>query len=315
MPVGQIELEKYNAKTWWRSALLGFFLGLAIIVPGVSGATIALIFAMYESLIYAIGNLFKDFKKCFRYLLPIGIGAVVGVAVGFVGVQRLFLTFPFVLVCLFGGLMAGATPAILDNLKGAKLKAFDIILLIVGVIIPITIAVVALFWNPVQNSQPLTFGVVRMIAYLVLGFVISLTQIVPGLSATALLMAVGEFGRMLTSLHVSYLIENPLVILLFISCAIGFFIGLILISKGISELIAKNKVRCFALISGLSIGSIISMFLSADIVNEYKVWSMGVSPLQIIIAVLLFIVGFLLSLALVKLELKKHQKTNNIEKN
>lgn len=75
----EIALIKYNKKTWCKSALLGFFIGLAVIVPGISGSTVAIIFKLYDQFLYAVGNLFKQFKKCFMFLLPIGIGMVVGV--------------------------------------------------------------------------------------------------------------------------------------------------------------------------------------------------------------------------------------------
>ena len=66
----QIQLIKYNEKTWGKSALLGFFIGLAVIVPGISGSTVAIIFKLYDQFLYAIGNLFKeglpDVQRCRR---------------------------------------------------------------------------------------------------------------------------------------------------------------------------------------------------------------------------------------------------------
>ena len=59
----EIALIKYNKKTWCKSALLGFFIGLAVIVPGISGSTVAIIFKLYDQFLYAVGNLFKKFKK------------------------------------------------------------------------------------------------------------------------------------------------------------------------------------------------------------------------------------------------------------
>ena len=44
----EIALIKYNRKTWCKSALLGFFIGLAVIVPGISGSTVAIIFKLYD---------------------------------------------------------------------------------------------------------------------------------------------------------------------------------------------------------------------------------------------------------------------------
>lgn len=106
----EIALIKYNKKTWCKSALLGFFVGLAVIVPGISGSTVAIIFKLYDQFLYALGNLFKQFKKCFVFLLPIAIGIVIGVLLGFIAVKKLLELLPFAIVCLFAGLMSGAFP-------------------------------------------------------------------------------------------------------------------------------------------------------------------------------------------------------------
>ena len=101
----EIELVKYSKKTWTKSAVLGFFIGLAVIVPGISGSTVAIIFKLYRQFLYAIGHLFDQFKKCFVFLLPIGIGMVIGVVSGFIGVKALLEILPFAIICLFAGLM------------------------------------------------------------------------------------------------------------------------------------------------------------------------------------------------------------------
>ena len=97
----EIALIKYNRKTWCKSALLGFFIGLAVIVPGISGSTVAIIFKLYDQFLYAVGNLFKQFKKCFIFLLPIGVGIVLGLFLGFFTVQKLLELLPFAVVGLF----------------------------------------------------------------------------------------------------------------------------------------------------------------------------------------------------------------------
>ena len=78
-----IVIEKYDRKGFIKSSLLGFFIGLAIIVPGISGSTIAILFKLYDKIIYAISNIFKKFKICFIFLLPIIIGLLIGVLLGF----------------------------------------------------------------------------------------------------------------------------------------------------------------------------------------------------------------------------------------
>ncbi len=64
-------------------------------MPGISGSTVAIIFKLYDQFLYAVGNLFKQFKKCFIFLLPIGAGIVLGLLLGFFTVQKLLELLPF----------------------------------------------------------------------------------------------------------------------------------------------------------------------------------------------------------------------------
>ena len=57
-------LKYKNGKEVAKSGVLGVFIGLAVIVPGISGSTVAIIFKLYRKLLFAIGSIFKKFKKC-----------------------------------------------------------------------------------------------------------------------------------------------------------------------------------------------------------------------------------------------------------
>ena len=109
-----------NAKDVARGGLLGLFIGLAIIVPGVSGSTMAIIFKLYDKLIYALGNIFKRFAACVKFLLPVVIGAAIGFLLGFFAIQQLMALVPFTVVGLFAGMTIGAFPAVKDEIQGEK---------------------------------------------------------------------------------------------------------------------------------------------------------------------------------------------------
>ena len=111
------DLKYRNPKEVARSGILGFFVGLAVIVPGVSGSAVAIIFKLYEKLLYAVSNILKRFKLCFLFLLPILFGAVLGFVLGFFGVKELLNILPFATPALFAGLMLGAYPAVTAEIK------------------------------------------------------------------------------------------------------------------------------------------------------------------------------------------------------
>lgn len=71
---------------------IGILLGAGAILPGISSGVICVIMGIYDKLIDAIFNLFKDFKKNFLYLLPIGLGGIIGVFL-FGNILKLYLMF------------------------------------------------------------------------------------------------------------------------------------------------------------------------------------------------------------------------------
>ena len=58
----------------------GIFIGIANIIPGVSGGTLAVSMGVYSKIIDAINNMVKDFKNSIKTLLPYGIGIIIGIA-------------------------------------------------------------------------------------------------------------------------------------------------------------------------------------------------------------------------------------------
>ena len=313
-----IALIKYNKKTWCKSAILGFFIGLAVIVPGISGSTVAIIFKLYDQFLYAVGNLFKKFKQFFAFLLPIGVGLLVGVLLGFISVKQLLDLIPFAIVCLFAGLMCGAFPAVKDELKGAQRTGKRVALFCVGLLIPVAVGCISA-WLTTAGEEAVTdrFAQVQwwhVVLGLVIGYVVGVTQIVPGLSASAFLMAVGWFGSLVDSVSMTYWLANPAIFFLYASLGIGFLAGLFTFSKFLTYLFGKVRHTAYSMIVGLSLGSILSMFCNGDIIETYTTWGQnGANVLDIVLGIVLFAVGVVGAYWLVCYQRKKDAE--NIEKN
>ncbi len=314
----EIALIKYNKKTWCKSALLGFFVGLAVIVPGISGSTVAIIFKLYDQFLYAIGNLFKKFKQCFAFLLPIGIGIVIGVLLGFITVKQLLELLPFAIVCLFAGLMTGAFPAVKDELKGAEWNAKRILLFCAGLLVPVALGCTSAILTAKGGVSSDVFADVawwQVVLSVVIGYVVGVTQIVPGLSASAFLMAVGWFRSIMDSVSMTYWQGNPAVFLVYAGLAVGFLLGLFTFSKLLTLLFGKARHTSYSMIVGLSLGSILSMFCNGDIIEVYLGWaSEGIAWLDLSLGLALFAVGVVGAYLLVRYQRKKDAEGAKIEK-
>ena len=307
-----IVIEKYDRKGFIKSSLLGFFIGLAIIVPGISGSTIAILFKLYDKIIYAISNIFKKFKVCFIFLLPIIIGLLIGVLLGFFAIKELLKLIPFAIVCLFAGLMIGSSKTVFDEIINEKINIKRITLLIVGLIIPILISVLST--TLVESNESATFEIILWYEYplsLLLGFIVSITQLVPGLSATSFLMSVGYFNKIINSISLTVIKTNPLVLIIFLLLIIGFILGLFFVSKLINYIFKIARVTFFYLISGFVVGSIVSMFYNPDIYVTYKSWMSGESyALDLTLGIIFFIVGIILAFLFYIYEKKKKSLQN-----
>ena len=121
-------------------------MGVAEVIPGVSGGTIAFITGIYEDLInsiksvdqYVISDILKfRISKVWKavngpFLLNLIIGMVIGLLAGIVGVTKLLHSEPEILWALFFGLIVGAIPLMFSTIK--KKSAFNFIPFIVSAI-------------------------------------------------------------------------------------------------------------------------------------------------------------------------------------
>lgn len=235
-----------------KNILLDFFKGIAIgtgaIAPGVSGGALAVIFGIYEKITYAIGNILRDFKKNFLYLMPIGLGSVVGVLVFSNVFKYLFEHYNSEIRYLFIGLMVGTFPSLFKtaNKKGFK-KSYIIIFIIAFLITTLFSFMENGGIGSVSSSSP---SIIQLIFY---GIVVGVGTIIPGVSSSVILIYIGVYDMVLdavASLNIPFLI--PL--------GIGFVLCFLLLSKVISLLFLKAYGFTHYGILGFVVGSIIPIF-------------------------------------------------------
>ena len=297
-----LDLKYKSTKEVIISIVLGFFIGLSVIIPGISGTTIAIVMKVYDKLLYSFANLFKRFKICFIFLLPIGIGVIFGFLIGLVIVKLLLERFPFPTICMFIGLMAGTYPIIQKEIKTHKANGKRISLFTVGILLPIAISLITIFITTERTLDNLNFW--HYLMFLGVGILIALTQIMPGLSATALLIVLGYYTVLLESIGIEMFTKLN-VLAVFAVMVVGLVIGIVLFSNIIRRNLMHHRVSFFYLICGLSLGSMISVFTGGECFEIYKTITASNWYIIILPGIATFIVGFILTFLLYLYE-KKH---------
>lgn len=290
-----------------KDGITGMAIGTAIIVPGISGGTIALVFGAFKKIVDAVDNLFtKFFWKNLLILLPFLIGSIIAVAALVFPFQLAFEYCLFSIICLFAGFIIGSLPGIVDQVKEKKPSKLNIVQLVIGFIIAGIIGVFSVIFDFYSGISAL-FSERQWYLYLVI-FVVGVFGatglIVPGFSGSMLLMVIGFYQPILDLVDFSNFWANMLLLFVF---ALGVLVGFIIFSKLMNKLITNHKRSTLFVVIGFILGSLVSIFVNSQMFAYFRD---GFWLLDYILAPILLIVGLGLSILFV-MYTRKHQESEN----
>ena len=250
----------------------GIFIGAGAIVLGVSSGVLCVIFGIYEKLLDAVLNFFKDIKHNIKFLFPIALGVGIGVLL-FSNILNYFLyEFPVQTKSIFIGLILGTIPSLIKEVNEKEtFKPQNVFYLLIALAIGIITVMLENRMHIVSNVDGMS------IMYLIMcGAIMSIGIVVPGVSSTIILMLLGTYSVYLQSVANLYL---PVLI----PMGIGLVLGSIIVMKLTKKLLEKYYAQTFYSIIGFTIGSI------------FVLLPQGMTLLETILCVLCIILGVYIS--------------------
>lgn len=235
--------------------LAGTVFGIANVIPGVSGGTLAVVMNVYDKLIDSIANFRKHWKQSLRFLLPFLVGAGAAILLFSKLVKFLLDNFPMQVNFFFIGLILGSIPMIAGKaLKNTKVKPAHIACLLLG----FGVMVGMFFLSPNESAAAETqLSVPLFFMLLVSGFIAAVTMIIPGISGSLMLLVLGMYNTVITAVSDIGTLNNILILLPFgFGVLIGFFAG----TKLIAICLRKAPKVTYCLILGLVVGSLLPVF-------------------------------------------------------
>ncbi|MFO7636204.1 MAG: DUF368 domain-containing protein [Clostridia bacterium] len=235
-----------------RKFLLGGFMGLAGLVPGVSSGTVAVMAGIYADIIHAVGGIFHRKEKKLRHLLflvNVFSGMVLATLFFARFIDHLLTIYPGEMKMLFIGLIIGTTPSLYRKATGNAFKPVYLVPLTVSFIL-----VVALGLARPEATDPITTLTLANAAMLFFaGFLSSGAGLVPGISGSMVLLLIGMYSTMIV--NIKEFNFPPLVIL-----ALGALVGLVVFSRSIHYLMQRHQRITYSAIIGLFVGSAVSIW-------------------------------------------------------
>lgn len=267
----------------------GFILGVANIIPGVSGGTLAVTLGLYETILSCVNNFFKDIKKNITTLLPIGLGIFVALISTSKLVTFALANYKAPTIFLFVGLIIGGTTLLTDKVKG-KHSVSNIIVFIVTFLI-----VIALNFLNIKslNTSLDNINLMSIIVLLLVGFIASSAMIIPGISGSFILMILGFYEKIIATLsNLTNLKELSNNLIILVPFGIGVLMGILFMARLITTLIEKDEAKTYHAIIGFVLSSVIVLILQ---IGKFT-FTFG----NIIFCIFTFFWGFFLSKAIEK---------------
>lgn len=250
-----------------KDILRGIAIGIANIIPGVSGGTMMVSMGIYDEVICAVTGVFKHFKESVRTLLPYAIGMGIGiVGLSFV-IGYLFAEYPLQTAMLFIGLIFGGLPLIFPKVAGKKPRIAEIVVFVAffGLIIWMQ------FWGE-GNSQVLAVEPKTMVTLFFVGALAAATMVIPGVSGSMMLMSLGYYTPIIDHINAFVI---ALVTLDFgtvwycmgilMPFGMGVLLGIFLIAKLVEHLLKQYERMTYFAILGLVTSSPIAVLAGMNL--------------------------------------------------
>lgn len=283
----------------------GAVFGIANVIPGVSGSTMAVIMGIYEKIIEILSNVIKGIKKNWLFIILFFAGIILGILGGATVITIALEKMPIPVILLFCGFVIGGLPSQTAEVK----KGLKNPVCYVTFISTLALAI-GLSYLPIGSSVDLAvLNVCTVLFLFLIGFVCSAAMIIPGISGSLVLMSIGYYQPIMNA--VSSLVTFSDFwhdILILLPFGIGCIAGILLLSKLLKLLLEKFRLPSLAAILGFLVAS-------PFLVVKEGLFDANVTfdTIQIVIGVVLLILGALFTFILTQYQRqsKTHDSNDN----
>lgn len=263
-----------------------FIVGLGIIFP-ISASYLAIGLGIYKRILEDINSLKKSIKKDFRFLLTVSLGIVFSALVSCLLINFTLKKFPVATLLCFTGLIIGGVPELFKKTK-KDYRVVNFMWMVLGILLLVGISFLKTNGEVVLQTNALGLSKIFGAGALAAG-----SMMIPGVSGSALLVIIGFYEPMLAiiseTVKFTNLGTNIPIIAIF---GIGMIVGVLIVSKLMGYFLEKHEIKTYFAVIGFVGASAINIIIS---LLDYTCGNV-----QIIIGLLLFILGFVLSFKFLK---------------
>ena len=273
----------------------GCIIGVANIIPGVSGGTMAVMLNIYDKLIDAFTGLRRHFKQSIKFLLPVLLGAGIGIVLFSKLIEYMIVNHPLPTCFFFIGLILGSLPLVFRRGLETKLRLPSFIPLILMLGLMTALAFVKTSGAETANTGfELNFG-----SWMFLfggSAVAAVCMIIPGVSGSMILMVFGLYSTVIGAISdLTKHFMNSCMILL--PVGLGVIAGIVCGAKLIDICIKRFPQMTYFAIIGLMLGSPLVIFMKFQSQSQaQEINNFTFTAVNITVSVVVCLVGIAIAL-------------------
>lgn len=282
-------------KEFIANILRGMVIGIANVIPGVSGGTMMVSMGIYDKLILVLTHFIKRMKEAVALLVPILVGMLLSIAIfAKIFSEILFPRFPLQTNLFFIGLILGGLPVIYGKVKGNTIRIPQIIAFVLFFAMVVGFACVG---EGGGSSADISFSVGNVAKLFGVGIIAAATMVIPGVSGSMIMMILGYYNTIIDTINdfinalkafdIAAMLDTFVVLVPF---GIGVVVGIVAVAKLIEFMLKKFPLVTYWAIIGLIVASPLAILIMMEIGT--------VGFVEIITGVVLLAVGFFISLKL-----------------
>ena len=268
----------------------GFIIGVANIIPGVSGGTLMMSLNIFEDIISSVSHFFSNIKKNFWFLFYIAFGVLIALIVMSRVVTYSLAHFNVQTILFFIGLIVGGVPMLLKNVKNKKIDYK----LLLSFIVPFVLVLFMTFYDGsvgvIDFTNLMIFDYIKLF---LVGVIAAGAMVIPGLSGSFLLILFGYYEPIMNTIKMftsfNDIFSNGIILFTF---GVGVLLGLFIIIKLVEYLLNRFRVQTYYAILGFVLSSIVSILY----INFYP--SIDINLSVVISSTILFSLGVFTSIKL-----------------
>ena len=250
-----------------RGAIGGVLMGLANLVPGISGGTMLLAAGVYPRFIRAVAEIstFRFRVRSIVLLACVGLGAVAAIVILAGTVKDLVVHHQWIMYSLFIGLTLGGVPLLWKMVRPADSTV--VVAAIIGILAMVALVVVHGLGGASEESRAATGGTAAMAMLLLAGVAGGSAMILPGLSGSYLLLVLGQYVVILGAIAAAADAASArdwaaaaVTLEVIVPVGIGVIVGIVAVSNVVKLCLDRFPRATLGFLLGLLLGAVVGLW-------------------------------------------------------